>query len=423
MAVRIIVGAQWGDEGKGKIVDLLSAKADLVARYQGGANAGHTVVIAGTKYVLHLIPSGILNENTVCVVGNGVVVDPVALMDEIKLLESMGIKVAGRLFVSHRAHLILPYHKLLDEAKETGNTQDPIGTTGRGIGPAYVDKMNRVGIRILDLLDRKIFEKKLRRNILEKNKILTNIYQVDGLDVDKIVEEYLDFDQKITPYIKDVSLILDRFVKEGKEVLLEGAQGTLLDIDFGTYPYVTSSSPTSGGACSGVGIGPTCIDDVLGVIKAYTTRVGLGPFPTEFTGTDVNLQELGNEFGATTGRPRRCGWFDAIIAGYSARVNGISSFVLTKLDVLDSLETIKICVAYKYNGKTITSFPSDMHILRNCEPVYETYPGWRTPTTQIHHYADLPRQARNYVGAIEKLSKTKISIVSVGSGREQTIIR
>jgi len=423
MAVRIIVGAQWGDEGKGKIVDLLSAKADLVARYQGGANSGHTVVIAGTKYVLHLIPSGILNENTVCVVGNGVVVDPVALMDEIKLLESMGIKVAGRLFVSHRAHLILPYHKLLDEAKETGNTQDPIGTTGRGIGPAYVDKMNRVGIRILDLLDRKIFEKKLRRNILEKNKILTNIYQVDGLDVDKIVEEYLDFDQKITPYIKDVSLILDRFVKEGKEVLLEGAQGTLLDIDFGTYPYVTSSSPTSGGACSGVGIGPTCIDDVLGVIKAYTTRVGLGPFPTEFTGTDVNLQELGNEFGATTGRPRRCGWFDAIIAGYSARVNGISSFVLTKLDVLDSLETIKICVAYKYNGKTITSFPSDMHILRNCEPVYETYPGWRTPTTQIHHYADLPRQARNYVGAIEKLSKTKISIVSVGSGREQTIIR
>jgi len=423
MSVRIIVGAQWGDEGKGKIVDLLSANADLVARYQGGANAGHTVVIAGKKYVLHLIPSGILSANTLCVIGNGVVIDPVALLDEIRLLESMGIKVTGRLFVSHLAHLIMPYHKLLDKAKEADSAQERIGTTGRGIGPAYVDKASRMGIRIVDLLDRKVLEEKLRRNLHEKNQILKNIYQVAELDVDKILGEYLDFDQKIDPYVKDVSIIMDRFVRDGKDVLLEGAQGTLLDIDFGTYPYVTSSNPTSGGACSGVGMGPTCIDDVVGVIKAYTTRVGLGPFPTEIPEADVALRELGDEFGATTGRPRRCGWFDAVIAGYSARVNGIGSFVLTKLDVLDSLERIKICVAYKHQGKTITSFPAEVGILQNCEPVYETYPGWLTPTSDVREYADLPDEAKHYIEAIERLSEKPVSIVSVGSGREQTIVR
>ncbi len=421
MPVRIVVGAQWGDEGKGKVIDLLSAKADIVARYQGGANAGHTVVIEGKKYILHLIPSGILHENTICVIGNGVAIDPVALLEEVDFLESKGIRVRGRLFISHRAHLIMPYHKLLDEAKEAKDAGDKIGTTGRGIGPCYVDKVNRMGIRIVDLLDRKTFEAKLRRNIAEKNEILQKIYQANQIDVDKIVDEYLEFDEKIDPYIKDVSLLLYDAMTAGKEILLEGAQGTLLDIDFGTYPFVTSSSPTSGGACSGVGIGPTCIADVLGVIKAYTTRVGMGPFPTEIAEDEVNLRQLGDEFGATTGRPRRCGWFDAVIANFSARINGISSFALTKLDVLDSLDKIKVCVAYEYDGKQITNFPSERRILETCKPVYETFSGWMEPTSHLRSYSDLPRNAQSYIAALEKLSGTRMSIVSVGSGREQTI--
>lgn len=423
MAVEIVVGAQWGDEGKGKIIDLLSEKADIVARYQGGANAGHTVVIEDQKYILHLIPSGILNENTICVIGNGVVIDPIALTEEIEFLRSKDIDVEGRLFLSHRAHLIMPYHKLLDQAKEEKDAGDKIGTTGRGIGPAYVDKVNRMGIRIVDLHDRPTFESKLRRNIAEKNEILQKIYGTEGLDVEQIISEYLEFDQKVDPYIKDVSVYLNEALKAGKKILLEGAQGTLLDIDFGTYPFVTSSNPTSGGACSGVGIGPTCIDAVLGVIKAYTTRVGMGPFPTEFSDDKgANLRELGDEFGATTGRPRRCGWFDAVIANFAVQVNGIDSFALTKLDVLDTLEEILICVAYKFEGKTITTFPGEIRILENCEPVYETFPGWQEPTSHIRNYDDLPGNAKEYISAIEQLTDTRVAIISVGPGREQTII-
>ncbi|MCH8980607.1 adenylosuccinate synthase [candidate division KSB1 bacterium] len=423
MSVKIIVGAQWGDEGKGKIVDLLSEQVDIVARYQGGANAGHTIVIDGEQYILHLVPSGILHENTVCVIGNGVVIDPLALLEEIEFLKSKGISVDGRLWISHRAHLIMPYHKLLDQAKESKDAERKIGTTGRGIGPAYVDKVNRMGIRIVDLLDRDTLKNKLRTNIKEKNEILKKIYEEKEIDVDEIINEYLEFDKKIDPYIKDVSTFLNESLKDGKQILLEGAQGTLLDIDFGTYPYVTSSNPTSGGACAGVGIGPTKIESVLGVIKAYTTRVGMGPFPTEVGDEeDFDLRDLGGEYGATTGRPRRCGWFDAVIANFAVQVNGLDSFALTKLDVLDSLEEIKICVAYKYDGKTMTTFPSEMRILENCEPVYESFPGWQKPTSGIRSYQDLPANAKAYLDAIKNLTQTDFSIISVGSGREQTIL-
>ncbi|MCH8872247.1 adenylosuccinate synthase [candidate division KSB1 bacterium] len=423
MSVKIIVGAQWGDEGKGKIVDLLSEQVDIVARYQGGANAGHTIVIDGEQYILHLVPSGILHENTICVIGNGVVIDPLALLEEIEFLKSKDISVDGRLWISHRAHLIMPYHKLLDQAKESKDAERKIGTTGRGIGPAYVDKVNRMGIRIVDLLDRDTLKSKLRTNIKEKNEILKKIYEEKEIDVDEIINEYLEFDKKIDPYIKDVSTFLNESLKNGKQILLEGAQGTLLDIDFGTYPYVTSSNPTSGGACAGVGIGPTKIESVLGVIKAYTTRVGMGPFPTEIgEEEDFDLRDLGGEYGATTGRPRRCGWFDAVIANFAVQVNGLDSFALTKLDVLDSLEEIKICVAYKYEGKTITTFPSEMRILENCEPVYESFPGWQQPTSEIRSYQDLPANAKSYLDAIKDLTQTDISIISVGSGREQTIL-
>lgn len=423
MSVKIIVGAQWGDEGKGKIVDLLSEQVDIVARYQGGANAGHTIVIDGEQYILHLVPSGILHENTICVIGNGVVIDPLALLEEIEFLKSKGISVDGRLWISHRAHLIMPYHKLLDQAKESKDADRKIGTTGRGIGPAYVDKVNRMGIRIVDLLDRDTLEEKLRTNIKEKNEILKKIYKEKEIDVDQIINEYLDFDKKIDPYIKDVSTFLNESLKDGKQILLEGAQGTLLDIDFGTYPYVTSSNPTSGGACAGVGIGPTKIESVLGVIKAYTTRVGMGPFPTEIGDEeDFDLRDLGGEYGATTGRPRRCGWFDALIAKFAVQVNGLDSFALTKLDVLDTLEEVKVCVAYKYQGKTITTFPSEMRILENCEPVYESFPGWQKPTSGIRSYQDLPANAKAYLDAIKNLTQTDFSIISVGSGREQTIL-
>ncbi|MFQ5636430.1 MAG: adenylosuccinate synthase [bacterium] len=423
MSVKIIVGTQWGDEGKGKIVDLLSKKADIVVRYQGGANAGHTIVINGEKYILHLIPSGILHERTQCVIGNGVVIDPQALMEEIELLESKGITVTGRLLISHRAHLIMPYHKLLDHAKETKDAGKKIGTTGRGIGPAYVDKVNRMGVRIVDLLDRNALKEKLRRNIQEKNEILKKIYDTEELDVDELINQFLEFDEKIDPYVKDVSSFLNRAIDDNKEILLEGAQGTLLDVDFGTYPFVTSSNPTSGGACSGVGIGPTKIDSVTGVIKAYTTRVGMGPFPTEILDDEnVNLQELGNEFGATTGRPRRCGWFDAVIANFSVQVNGIDFFAITKLDVLDTLEEVKICVAYKYRGNLIKTFPSEMRILENCEPVYESFPGWLQSTSKVRSYDALPLNAKKYLDTIRDLTKTDFEIISVGSGREQTIL-
>ncbi len=422
MSVVIVVGAQWGDEGKGKVVDLLSEKYDIVARYQGGANAGHTVQIGDETFILHLIPSGILHPNTQCVIGNGVVIDPVALMDEIALLESKGIQIKGRLWISQKAHLIMPYHKLMDQVEEQVAGANKIGTTGRGIGPAYVDKFNRRGIRIVDLLDPDLLERKIRRNLEEKNAVLQKIYGHSPLNVDEIVEEYLKFDKLIDPYIKDISVFLNQAIDNGQQILLEGAQGTLLDVDHGTYPYVTSSNPVSGGACIGVGIGPTRITAVLGVIKAYTTRVGEGPLPTELPGDEgEKLRQMGREYGATTGRPRRCGWFDGLVAKYAVRVNGITDLAVTKLDVLDELDEIKVCIAYEYEGKTLKEFPTDLKILRNVKPVYHTLPGWKQDTSGVRKWEDLPPAAQNYLRFIEKITGASIKLVSVGSRRDQTI--
>jgi adenylosuccinate synthase len=422
MSVQIIVGAQWGDEGKGKIVDLLSEKADIVARYQGGANAGHTVVISGEKFILHLIPSGILQPNTICVIGNGVVIDPAALLHEIDLLVKKGIQVRGRLLISHRAHLVMPYHKLLDQSKEETEAQKKIGTTGRGIGPAYVDKAHRMGIRIVDLLEAKTLKEKICQNLSEKNAILSAVYGKAPIDAEAILQEYRRFDEQIDPYVTDVSRYLHQAIADDKNILCEGAQGALLDVDFGTYPFVTSSNPTSGGACTGLGIGPTKINQVLGVIKAYTTRVGMGPFPTEIQdGVSEQLRELGHEYGATTGRPRRCGWFDAVVANYAAQINGVDAWALTKLDVLDTFAEIKLCVGYRYRSTELKTLPAEIHILENCEPVYETFPGWQCSTANARRLDDLPRQAREYLKAIEQITATPIRLISVGSDREQTI--
>jgi adenylosuccinate synthase len=427
MPVQVIVGAQWGDEGKGKIVDHLSERVDIVARYQGGANAGHTVVIGEREYVLHLIPSGIFHPHVTCVIGNGVVVDPIALMEEIRKLTELNIDIAGRLFISHNAHLIMPYHKLLDTIQEqtagANHPSEKIGTTGRGIGPAYIDKFMRVGIRIVDLLDRDIFVAKLKRNIEEKNRILSRIYGTTELDVDKIVCEYEEFDKTIDAYVTDTSVYLNRSLGEGKRILAEGAQGALLDVDHGTYPFVTSSNPTSGGACTGLGIPPTSITSVLGVVKAYSTRVGNGPFPTELV-TDVGekLRTIGGEYGATTGRPRRCGWFDAFSLRYSAMVNGIGTIAITKLDVLDSFEEIKVCIGYQRGGTILKSFPTDVRTLESVTPIYETFAGWTTSTSSITLYSALPPKARTYIDAIGSLTGTAVTMVSVGARRDQTIL-
>ncbi len=422
MPVKIIVGAQWGDEGKGKIVDHLSKNVDIVARYQGGANAGHTVVIGDKHYVLHLIPSGIFHTHVTCVIGNGVVVDPVALMDEIKQLTDLGIDIRGRLLISHNAHLIMPYHKLLDTIRE--QTSEKIGTTGKGIGPAYNDKFLRVGIRITDLFNNDVFVQKLKRNIEEKNQILKKLYGNPEFDVDLIAAEYEEFDKQIAEYITDTSLYLNTAIKEGKQILAEGAQGALLDVDHGTYPFVTSSNPTSGGACTGLGIPPTSINSIIGVVKVYTTRVGNGPFPTEQTNEiGDKLRTVGGEYGATTGRPRRCGWFDAISTRYSIMVNGIQEIAITKLDVLDQFDHIKVCTGYKFMGNFVKSFPTDTNTLEAIEPIYETFEGWKKPTSGITSYPLLPKNAHNYIEAIEALLNIKIRIISLGARRDQTIFK
>jgi len=420
MSVTVIVGSQWGDEGKGKIVDILSERYEIVVRYQGGANAGHTVIIGDNKFVLHLIPSGILRENVICVIGNGVVIDPKALLDEIQQLESVGINIKGRLFISQNAHLIMPYHKLLDSINESGASK--IGTTGRGIGPCYIDKYARKGIRIIDLLDKKVLEEKITFNIEEKNNLFRKVYSHAELNVDEIIKEYIAFDEAIDQYITDVPYYLHNALDEGKSILLEGAQGALLDVDHGTYPYVTSSSPTSGGACTGSGIPPTKITDVIGIVKAYTTRVGLGPFPTELLDEDgERMRTVGAEFGATTGRPRRCGWYDAFLVNYSRLINGIGKAAITKLDVLDSFENIKVCVGYEINGKRLKSFPTDVNRISQAVPVYETLPGWKSKISQIKSYDDLPSEAKSYLEFIAKQSGYKIGIISVGPKRSQTI--
>ncbi|MBL8005743.1 MAG: adenylosuccinate synthase [Candidatus Kapabacteria bacterium] len=423
MSVQVIVGAQWGDEGKGKIVDLLSENIDIVARYQGGANAGHTIVLKNKKYVLHLIPSGILNPSVQCVIGNGVVIDPVALQEEIRMLESNGISVEGRLFISHRAHLIMPYHKLLDTAREQAAT-NAIGTTGRGIGPCYIDKYNRNGIRIVDLLSREQLEKKVRTNISETNDILQKIYGKEELDVSAILNEYLEFDNFVDPYIKDTALFLHQAIAQGKSVIVEGAQGALLDIDHGTYPFVTSSSPTSGGACTGLGIPPTSIKKVVGVVKAYSTRVGNGPFPTELNneiGEHIGVK--GVEFGATTGRKRRCGWLDLVALKYSVMINGITEIALTKIDVLDELETISVCVEYEIDGKTVKSVPADSEAFSKVTPVYKELKGWKKSTVSIKNYNDLPTETKEYIQFIEEFTGAKVTIISLSPSREDTIIR
>jgi len=419
MAVSVLVGSQWGDEGKGKIVDLLSNSYEIVVRYQGGANAGHTVEIGDKKFILHLIPSGILREEVICVIGNGVVIDPVALLDEISFLESQNILVKGRLFISPNAHLIMPYHKLLDSISESGKNK--IGTTGRGIGPCYIDKYARKGIKINDLLHPKVLELKIRENIAEKNLLLKNIYHRQELDVEDIIKSYLEFNKKIEQYVKDVPSYLNQAIKEGKSILLEGAQGALLDVDFGTYPFVTSSHPTSGGACTGAGIPPNKISDVIGIVKAYTTRVGEGPFPTELLdSTGEKLRTIGNEFGATTGRPRRCGWYDAFLVRYSAMINGINSVALTKLDVLSKFDVINVCTGYEYNGKLVKSFPTDFEILSASKPIYKTVPGWNIDISECESFADLPQATKDYLNIISEESGIKINIISVGPKRAQT---
>ncbi len=419
MSVTVLVGSQWGDEGKGKVVDILSENYEIVTRYQGGANAGHTVEIGDKKYILHLIPSGILRENVICVIGNGVVIDPAALLEEIALLEKNNIHVDGRLFISHNAHLIMPYHKLLDSISESG--ENKIGTTGRGIGPCYIDKYARKGIKIVDLLNRKTLEEKIRENLKEKNNLLKKVYNHDELDVEEIVKQYLEFDKIIDKYIKDVPAYLNNAIDEGKSILLEGAQGALLDVDHGTYPYVTSSSPTSGGACTGTGIPPTRIDSVIGIVKAYTTRVGLGPFPTELSDEEgEKLRKIGAEFGATTGRPRRCGWFDAFLVHYSAMVNGINTGAVTKLDVLSEFDNIKVCVGYEIDGKSIKYFPTDAERLSAAKPIYETLPGWKQNISKCTSYADLPSATKDYLSFISKHSGIKFNIVGIGPKRQQT---
>jgi len=421
MSVSVIVGSQWGDEGKGKIVDLLSDRFQIVARYQGGANAGHTVEIGDKKFVLHLIPSGILRDDVICVIGNGVVIDPQALLEEIKMLEDLGVQIKNRLFISHNAHLIMPYHKLLDSINESGNSK--IGTTGRGIGPCYIDKYARTGIRIVDLLNRKNLEEKIRCNIEEKNNILKKLYDKEELNIDEIIKAYLKFDDEIDQYITDTTSLLNNAIKDGKSILLEGAQGALLDVDHGTYPYVTSSSPTSGGACTGTGIPPTKINSVIGIVKAYTTRVGLGPFPTELKDeTGEKLRTIGYEFGATTGRPRRCGWYDAFLVNYSSMINGITKAAITKLDVLSNFEKINVCVGYEINGKKLKYFPTNVYDLENAEPIYETLDGWNEDISFARNFDELPSKAKDYLNFIADKSNFEIGIISVGPKRDQTIL-
>ena len=423
MPVTIIVGAQWGDEGKGKIIDLLSENVDIVARYQGGANAGHTVCIDDTTHVLHLIPSGIFHDHVTCIIGNGVVIDPMALMDEIAMIKNLGISIQGRLYISHNAHLIMPYHKMLDRVREEGQGAAKIGTTGRGIGPAYIDKASRTGIKIVDLLNRKTLADKLKKNIEEKNQLLRKIYDSAELDVEKIIHEYEEFDERIDEFITDTAFMLNNAIAQGKRILAEGAQGALLDMDHGTYPYVTSSNPTSGGACTGLGIPPTSITSITGVVKAYTTRVGNGPFPTELDdSTGQRLRDIGHEFGATTGRPRRCGWLDAVSLRYSAMINGIADIAITKLDVLDDFEEINVCTGYEYQGRRIKTFPTDCESLSHITPMYETFQGWKQSLSEIRDFDELPHRAQEYIAAMGRLTQTSVSIVSVGARRDQTII-
>ena len=424
MANVIVVGTQWGDEGKGKIVDLLSEYFDAVARYQGGTNAGHTVVVGEEKIVLHLVPSGVLRKGKVCILGNGVVIDLTALIQEMDQLKRLHVKIDENFFISKNAHLVLPYHAIPDVKPERLREGRQLGTTRRGIGPAYVDKMARTGIRVGDLADPNLFRERLRTNLEEKRAQFPHHQELQELDHEKVAAEQLEQFERVRGFVVDSSLVIHDLIKTGRRVLFEGAQGTLLDVDLGTYPYVTSSSATAGGACIGTGASPLAIDGVLGVTKAYTTRVGEGPMPTELT-DDVGrmLQTRGQEFGATTGRPRRCGWFDAVAVRYSARINGLSALALMKLDVLDTCESIRICTSYRSNGAILQEFPNETGLLQTCEPVYEDVPGWNESIAGITSYKHLPVRCRAYIERIEALTGVKVGLISTGPRRDQTILR
>jgi len=424
MANIAIIGAQWGDEGKGKVVDLFTQNADIIVRYQGGNNAGHTLVVNGKKTVLHLVPSGALHPNKLCVIGNGVVVDPEILIEEIQALKAEGhLANDTQLRISEQAHVIMPYHKAIDLARERLRGKGKIGTTGRGIGPAYEDKVARVGIRFVDLLEEDTFREKLERNIQEKNFYLKAILKEKALHFEAIHESYGRFREALKGFVTNTGLLLDQEIRAVKRVLFEGAQGTLLDVDHGTYPYVTSSSTITGGACSGSGVGPQNIHQVIGISKAYTTRVGSGPFPTELDGPDGEaLRREGAEFGATTGRSRRCGWFDAVGVRHAVRMNGMTGIALTKLDVLTGFKKIPICTAYRYDGKLVHEFPASSKVMQHAEPVYEDLDGWNEPLDHVREFSDLPAAAQRYVQRIEKIIGTEIILVSVGPGREQTIM-
>jgi len=422
MPVLVLLGAQWGDEGKGKATDLLGDRVDYVVRYQGGNNAGHTVVIGDQKYALHLLPSGILSPNVIPVIGNGVVIDPAVLLTEIKGLNERGIDTS-KLKISTNAHLITPYHRTIDKVSERFLGKSKIGTTGRGIGPAYADKINRIGIRVQDLFDPSILRQKIEAALHDKNQILIKVFNRKGITVDEVLDEYLGYAQILKPYVADTALLLDQALKIGKNVLLEGSQGTLLDVDHGTYPFVTSSNPTAGGASTGSGIGPTKIIRVIGILKAYTTRVGSGPFPTELFDEDGDaLRKTGGEVGVTTGRNRRCGWFDAPIARYAVRVNGLTDFFLTKLDVLTGWERIPVCVAYEVDGVRVEELPASQTDFHHAKPIYEYLPGWKENISKAKSVKDLPNNAREYVKFLEKVSGAPISAIGVGPGRDETIV-
>ena len=422
MPALVLLGAQWGDEGKGKATDLLGDRVDYVVRYQGGNNAGHTVVIGDQKYALHLLPSGILSPSCIPVIGNGVVIDPAVLLQEIQGLNERGIDTS-KLLISLNAHLITPYHRTIDKVTERFLGKAKIGTTGRGIGPAYADKINRIGIRVQDLFDPSILRQKLEAALRDKNQVLIKVFNRNGINVDDVLAEYLNYAEILRPYVADTALILNKALESGKTVLLEGSQGTLLDVDHGTYPYVTSSNPTSGGACTGSGIGPTKIDRVIGILKAYTTRVGSGPFPTELFDEDGEaLRRIGGEVGVTTGRNRRCGWFDAPIARYATRVNGLTDFFLTKLDVLTGWEKIPVCVAYEVDGKRVEEVSASQSDFHHAKPIYEYLDGWKEDISKCKMFEELPTNAQKYVKYLEKISGAPMSAIGVGPGRDQTIV-
>jgi adenylosuccinate synthase len=419
----VIVGTQWGDEGKGKIVDLLAEHADMVVRFQGGNNAGHTMVVGGEQFICHLIPSGILQDKT-CIIGNGVVVDPAVLLEEIDALSNRGINVtADKLKISEKAHLIMPYHKQVDHAREKFKGDKKIGTTGRGIGPAYEDKATRRGVRFVDLLDPDVFGEKVTAILDEKNFYLKNYLSAETLDSQKIIDQYQTYAQRLSPYVTNVSLVINAAIQSGGQVMFEGAQGTHLDIDHGTYPFVTSSNTLAGNACCGSGLGPKQIDEVIGIVKAYTTRVGKGPFPSElFDEIGDGIQKRGAEFGATTGRKRRCGWLDTVILRNAVRLNGLTGLAITKLDVLNGMQSLKICTGYEYQGEMLEDFPASLKVLAECKPVYESHPGWSEDISTMRKLEDFPKNAKSYFDRISELTQTPLHIISVGADRDQTVV-